>query len=151
VSVVYDESAFASGILYYRRSTDNGISFYPPISLGSGVTSYSGMVTSYYDHTVHVIYLITGGLWYRRSTDYGQTFGPPYEITSSGATEAKIVVVENRVYIFWRYYAGNQETWVVFRKSSSGGQSFGANQLLYRQRSQIGYYLSVAASKPFAI
>jgi hypothetical protein len=55
-------------LLYYKRSTDGGVSFHSPLPLDDRVVSFSGVVASYYDHTVHVAYHKHGeGKLYRRS------------------------------------------------------------------------------------
>jgi hypothetical protein len=128
VSVVWDDPS--SDVIYYRRSTDGGVSFDTPLQLSTaGVTASTPRVRSYYDHTVHVVFSEIGqpGPVYRRSTDYGATFGPPQLIGNFESFAA----IENNVYVVGRKGIGSELKFLDFRKSIDGGQTFGPEMTLH--------------------
>jgi hypothetical protein len=75
-------------VLYYKRSTDNGVTWSPPTSLGSG-SYYAGNVSiAASGANVHVAYMNDVLHWdhldmyYRRSTDNGATWSAPLQLAS---------------------------------------------------------------------
>jgi hypothetical protein len=129
VYVIWADTTDGSFDIFYRRSTDGGISFGPTQNLSNnGGTSFLPSV-AVHNSNVYVVWLdSTPGnfdIFYRRSTDGGTTFGATENLSNSpGNTDLPSIAVSgNNVYVVWSdENAGNFD--VFYRRSTDGGTIF---------------------------
>lgn len=113
--------------IYLRRSTDNGKSFEPLITLSnnSAYSQLPRMVTS--DETVYLVWtddsLGNSQTFFSKSDD-GLQFSHPVNISNSidNAKLTNIVADSNNLYVVW--YEENDLSNVFFRKSNDKGNNF---------------------------
>jgi hypothetical protein len=123
--------------IYYKRSTDGGLSWSPDIRLTNN-PSYSGLpcvVASGSD--VHVVWEDNrdgnGDVYYKRSTDGGLTWGTDKRLTNDPADswDPCIALNDSVVYIVWmdnRDDSNNYE--IYYKRSTDGGMTWGADTRL---------------------
>jgi hypothetical protein len=107
VHVMFHDNRTGSWQIYYKRSTDGGITW------GNDTRLSNTSANSYYPSvsvsgsTVHVVWLDTrdgnNEIYYKRSTDGGSTWGVDTRLTNDPATSsgASIAVFGSNVHVVW--------------------------------------------------
>jgi len=126
--VWYDTRNGGNGEVYFRRSTDAGVTWEPEARLTNEPNSSCYASVSAADSFVHVVWSDTRtyfDIWYKRSTDYGATWSDDIQLTTDpGASDFPASWTEGPdVYVvFDDNRAGNNE--IFFKHSSDNGLSW---------------------------
>ncbi len=91
IHIVYDDdtqNVTGSDILY-RRSTDRGLTWSPPLKVSTnGAVATNGVLTLDASGNLYVAFTSQNGstdeIWFTRSTDHGLTFQPPVRVSTAG-------------------------------------------------------------------
>jgi hypothetical protein len=135
VYVVWEDASTGNGDIYFRKSTDSGISF--------GTTENLSNNTSFSD-SFHIavsgsdVYLVwsdnstgNGDIYFRKSMDNGTTFGNIENLSNDNGKSygAHIVLSGNNVYVVWNDNStGNGD--IYFKRSADNGTTFSSTQNL---------------------
>ncbi len=135
VHVVWQEYRDGNWEIYYKRSTDGGISW----GADRGLTNNNA--TSWYPSVavsgqiVHVVWqdYRDGNfeIYYKRSTNGGVSWGADTRLTFNAAASwlSTVAVSDQAVHVVWHDYRdGNYE--IYYKRSTDAGISWGANTLL---------------------
>jgi hypothetical protein len=151
VHVVWSDNRDGNYEIYYKRSTDGGLSWGTDTRLTNApAESYSSSV-SVSDLVVHVVWQdnrngTPGEIYYKRSTDGGVSWGTDTRLTNEtvGSWYPSATVSGSAVYVVWQQESlGHWE--IYFNRSSNGGESWGTNTQLTND-STVSWYPSVSAS-----
>ena len=93
IHIVYDDdtqNVTGSDILY-RRSTDRGLTWSPPLKVSTnGAVATNGVLALDASGNPYIAFTSqngsTGEIWFARSTDHGLTFQPPVRVSTAGRT-----------------------------------------------------------------
>lgn len=110
----------------FRRSTDRGATFEPPISLGGTGSSFVGPRVVVAGDRVYVVWS-TGDILLRVSDDGGVTFGPVLNLSNSPLPDSlspHIAAVGSRVWVAYQEFTPLGTT-LLLTVSADGGNSFG--------------------------
>lgn len=114
--------------IFFRASTDGGISFGPTLQLSentSGVVETPNVAVS--GSNVYVVWIEIADVLFRGSNDNGVTFGPTINLSNTPqySFPPRIAVSGSNVYVVWYDTidptSGSE---VLFRRSTNGGASF---------------------------
>jgi hypothetical protein len=146
IHLVYDDDTLnvTGNDVFYRRSTDRGLTWSTPLkvstssaSAGSGVLALDSAGNPYAAYTSQNG--ATGEIWVTRSTDRGATFQPPIRVSVAGrnADLAAIAVDANRnvVVAFFDQDPTSGLLAVNAVRSADGGATFGTMQPLLNENS----------------
>ncbi len=130
VHVVYVEAPDGERQLYYRRSTNSGQNFEPPVQLTSASSNkFNGSIYTNRGDMVYVVWQDKrDGNWeiyYIRSTDGGTNWGPEIRLTADPDTsiEPNITAdLNSGVYLVWT--DNRPEKGVYFKYSSDAGNTW---------------------------
>ena len=139
IHLVYDDDTqnVTGDDVFYRRSTDRGLTWSTPLKVSTNVASAtSGVLALDSAGNPYVAYTSqngsTGEIWVTRSTDRGATFQPPARVSVAGrnADLSGIAVDPNRnvVVAFIDQDPSNGLLVMNARRSTDGGATFGAVQ-----------------------
>ncbi len=146
IHVVYDDDTqnVLGDDVYYRRSTDRGLTWSAPLKVSANAASAAGGVLAL--DSVGNPYVAftrqsgsTGEIWVTRSTDRGATFQAPVKVSATGrnADLAAIAVDANRnvvvAYVDRDPSGGSLAMNAV--RSTDAGATFGAIQVLANENS----------------
>jgi hypothetical protein len=133
VYVVWDDFGSNDGSdLFFRRSTDAGITFEPTVQLTDTEDNSRDQQIAVHGNTVYVTWNECPWrcqVWLRRSTDAGVTFGAPVQVSQGleDAFEPRLVVRDTRVFVAWTgQTADRYEAEIYLSLSVDGGATFGA-------------------------
>jgi hypothetical protein len=133
-AIWYDERDFNKEI-YYKRSTDDGVTWGADTRLTNNSFSSSAPAVSASGQVVHIAWVDdrdgNDEIYYKRSTDDGVTWGPDTRLTdSTGTSENPCVSASGQnVHIVWQDNRdGNFE--IYYKQSTDGGVSWGADTRL---------------------
>ena len=140
-----------TGEIYYKHSTDGGISWGADTRLTNdpAFSSYPSVAIS--GSVVHVIWLdtrdVTGGIYYKRSADDGITWGAdtrliPNNLGVSGAPS--VAVSGSAVHLVW-VDSRDANSEIYYKNSTDGGISWGTDTRLTNDPGR-SVYPSVAVS-----
>jgi hypothetical protein len=155
VHVVWYDDRDGNLEIYYKRSTDTGVSWGTDLRLTNN-TAYSYRpsvaVSGSFVHVVWYDYrdgIYNGEIYYKRSTDGGVSWGADTRLTNNTA-ESKypsIVVSGSFVHVVW-YDSRDGNTDIYYKHSTDAGVSWGADTRL-TNNSASSYFPSVAVSGSF--
>ncbi|HEX7614249.1 MAG TPA: PKD domain-containing protein [Thermoanaerobaculia bacterium] len=143
IHLVYDDDTLnvTGDDVFYRRSTDRGLSWSTPLKVSTNAalnssSAASGVLALDSAGNPYVAYTSqngsTGEIWVTRSTDRGATFQPPVRVSAAGrnADLAAIAVGANGnvVVAFLDQDPSNSLLVVNAVRSTDGGATFGAIQ-----------------------
>jgi len=156
VYIVWVDFRDITGKIYYKRSSDGGMSWSADTRLSNdssiAVASSPSMAIS--GSTIHVVWEDSrqnSEIYYKRSSDGGLTWGEDTRLSndSSSSVMPSISVSGSIVHVVW--YGGSEE--VYYKRSSDGGLTWGVDsRLVYNvpyQRAQTS--ISVSGSVVIAI
>ena len=121
--------------IYYKRSTDGGISWGADTQLtsNSAISQYPSV--SVFGSVVHVVWRDDRDgnyeIYYKRSTDGGLSWGADTRLTNNSAASGlpSVSVSGSVVHIVW--YDNRDENWEIYYiRSTDGGTSWGADTRL---------------------
>jgi len=139
VYVVWTGLGPTSADIFFRASTDNGVTFGPIINLSNNTGGSSQPRIAAYGNDVYVVWSDSTNsnnleILLRRSTDNGATFGPIIDLSNTPVPQSgdssgdpQIVVSDKNVYVVWREqtFGGMGYGDILFRASADGGDTFG--------------------------
>jgi hypothetical protein len=154
VHVVWQDNRNINWEIYYKRSTDGGISWGTDTRLTNNIyeSRFSSVAVS--GLVVHVVWQdFRDGSWeiyYKRSTDGGESWPPAdtrLTYNPAWSWSPSVAVTGSVVHVVWQdNRAGNWE--IYHKRSTNGGVNWGADTRL-TNNSAISSYASVAISGPF--
>src|SRR4030095_6058435 len=136
VHIVWEDNRDADSEIYYKRSTDGGISWGADMRLinNSAISQYQSLSVS--GVNVHVVWHDTrngsnGEIYYIHSTDGGISWGQDTRLTNNPAPSgiASITVSGQVVHVVW-YDLRDGNTEIYYKRSTDGGISWGADTRL---------------------
>ena len=135
VHIVWPDERDGVGEIYYKRSTDNGLSWEPDTRL-TDVLAYSGNSSlAVFGSSVHAVWEdyrdLNQEIYYKHSTDSGQTWGTDMRLTNNSALSwtPSIAAINSIVHLVWRDERdGNNE--IYYKKSIDGGTNWGVDTRL---------------------
>ncbi|HLG34364.1 MAG TPA: exo-alpha-sialidase [Bacteroidia bacterium] len=150
VHVVWEDTRDGNREIYYKRSTDGGISWGADTRLtnSSAWSDFPSVAVS--GSVVHVVWQDDRDgnfeIYYKRSTDGGSSWSADTRLTnnSAGSFELSVAVSGSVVHVVWDDDRdGNWE--IYYKRSTDGGTSWGADVRL-TNNSANSWYPSVAVS-----
>ncbi len=143
VHVVWSDGRDANFEIYYKRSTDSGITWGADTRLTntSGVSEWPSIAVS--GLNVHVVWhdrITSGGTYYKRSTDGGVSWGPDLLLRSNTVTLGSISLAlsGSSVHVVWHENIGaNYE--IYYKRSTDGGTNWGTDTRLTVDSATSGY------------
>jgi hypothetical protein len=145
--------------LFYRRSTDGGVTWSTPLALTSAAsriadTDVARRTTSHV--AVAWTGLSTGNIYTRTSTDGGKTFGPTrFAAKSANSEPGRTVIYRGDVKlalgtgVMYLAYSSARDT-VSMRRSTTGGSTWSAATVMTRNGSEDGSLVASGSSAAFA-
>ena len=132
VHIVWWENREGNNEIYYKRSTDGGVSWGADTRLtNNSASSYTPSV-SVSDSAVHVVWNDdrdgNGEIYYKRSTDAGVSWGVDTRLTNNSADSRNpsVAISSTTVHIVWPDQRdGNDE--IYYKHSTDGGIAWGSD------------------------
>jgi hypothetical protein len=153
-----ENTAGTQGHVYFRRSTDNGITWGPQVKISSTTTNDSFYATPQIAASgafVHITWYDDGpgDAMYRRSTNSGASFKPIVNLSNSGnvdtfLSKVALAVSGAKVYVAWDDFYDSKD--VLLRSSTNNGMSFGGEVNLSGGAGVNSAALDLAATGNFA-
>lgn len=131
VYVVWRNDTATADDIFFKRSTDNGVSFSDEINLSTttGIAADAPQIATS-GNNVYVVFKDGPDIFFTNSTDNGATFDPdgPFNLSSgaspSPAFTPQIVASGKNVYIVWRDGNTAAADDIFFRVSTDNGNTF---------------------------
>jgi hypothetical protein len=138
VHVVWFDTRDGNREIYYKRSTDGGLTFGADVRLtaNAAVSHFPGIATS--QSGVHVVWEEyrdgNAEIYVKRSIDGGATFGPDVRLTSNAASSfsPSVAASGSAVHVIW-YDTRDGNSEIYTKRSEDGGASFGPDTRLTNQ------------------
>lgn len=134
VLAVWDDQRAGNYEIYYKRSTDAGVTWGEDVRLTNSAYSYDPCITMK-GSVVHIVWqeLCDGyyEIYYKRSTDGGITWDADTRLTSntSDSWNPSIAVTGSAVHVVWEdERQGNSE--IYYKGSNDGGTTWGTDNRL---------------------
>lgn len=151
VHVVWYDNRDGNQEVYYKRSTDRGMSWSADVRLTSNTAPSLNASIAVSGSTLHVVWEDGRDgnyeIYYKRSTDGGISWGSDIRLTSDAAAsfQASVSATGATVHVVWRETrdAGNYD--LYHKRSTDGGASWGSDARLTSDPS-VSYLPSVSAS-----
>ena len=131
IYVVWDDFTPGSTDIFYRKSTDDGVSFGSTVNLSNSIGGSFTPAIAVSGNNVHVAWFdstfANTDVLYRKSTDRGATFGSTVNLSNdAGSSESPSIDISgSTVYVVWLDNTpGNFE--ILLRKSVNAGAAFGS-------------------------
>ena len=116
--------------VFYKRSTDNGLTWGPDIQLTSVISSATDPAIVAVGLTLHLVWadIRTGNIkiYYMRSTDNGTTWGPNIQLSSGILTESSypsIAVSGQIIHVAWQDRRSGNYT-IYYASSTTAGTTW---------------------------
>lgn len=132
VYVVWDDDNPGSDEIFFRKSTDSGVSFDPPVNISNSPDeSDDPNITAASDNYVYVVWEdddpidpLVRDIFFRKSTNAGVNFDPTINLSNNNqfSSNSDVAASGLDVYIVWKDFVGNQE--IFFVKSTDNGETF---------------------------
>jgi hypothetical protein len=136
VYIIWSDYSHGPASLFFTRSTNYGLSFSPPINLGTVYAAVGETLLVASQNYVYVFWIGSadaehaGTIIFRSSKDNGATFGDTFNISNNGIASAPQVVADNNnLYVTWynttiRSDGSISDNEILFTKSSDYGENF---------------------------
>jgi hypothetical protein len=148
-----DERDGSNGEIYYKRSTDAGISWGADTRMTNNAAYSVNPSVAVYGSVVHVVWHDTRDgneeIYYKRSSDAGVSWGADTRLTNSTSDSysASVAVSGSLVHVSWTdFHDGNGE--IYYKRSTDAGVTWGADTRLTNNPAY-SIYPSVAVSSSF--
>jgi hypothetical protein len=134
VHLVWYDMRMGFLMIYYKRSTDWGVTWSQDTCLSSGtVSSYYPSLSSS-DSTVHVVWEDwrdangNSEIYYKRSTDWGVTWSPDTRLTQDSVRSEmpSIAISGSDVHVAWFDELGSN-TEIYYKRSTDGGTTWSSD------------------------
>ncbi|MBK8550021.1 MAG: hypothetical protein IPL53_02760 [Ignavibacteria bacterium] len=128
VHVAWDDTRDGNAEIYYKRSTDGGVSWGADTRLTNNSASSTSACVAVLDSVVHVTWQDRRDEWeiyYKRSSDGGVSWGPDIRLTSNPASSwyPNVAVSGSVVHLVWQdRMNGNDE--IHYKRSADKGVSW---------------------------
>lgn len=130
VHVLWEDQKDGNGEIYYKRSTDEGVTWGPEVRLTNNPFDSWDPCVSLNNSEVHVVWMDKrdGGayeIYYKRSTDGGLTWGSDTRLTNATGDSKypNIIVSDSIVHVVWQDKRDvNQE--IYYKESTDGGSTW---------------------------
>jgi hypothetical protein len=151
VHVVWSDNRDGNYEIYYKRSTDGGVSWGTDTRLTNAPAESFSSSVSVSDSVVHVVWQdnrdgAPGEIYYKNSTDGGVSWGTDARLTNEieGSWYPSVTVSGAVVHIVWQNVLfGHWE--IYYKHSTDGGLSWGADAHLSND-TLVSWYPSVSVS-----
>jgi hypothetical protein len=150
VHVVWRDYRDGNEEIYYKRSTDGGVSWGTDTRLTNNTASSWSPSVAVSGSIVHVVWMDNrdgnAEIYYKRSTDGGVSWGTDTRLTNNTAIslDPSVAVSGSIVHVVWRDLRdGNEE--IYYKRSIDGGVSWGTDTRL-TNNTAASWYPSVAVS-----
>ncbi len=158
VHVVWQDDRDGNYEIYYKRSTDGGLSWWTDTRLTNYSAASNAPTIAVSNDNVHVVWVDERDgnpeIYYKRSTDGGISWGADTRLTNNSflSTYASVAVygssAEGGVYVIWQ--DERDLNWeIYYKRSTNGGTSWGADTRLTNNAGS-SLYPSIALSGSFA-
>ncbi|MGC2429345.1 MAG: sialidase family protein [Nitrososphaeraceae archaeon] len=136
VYIIWSDYSHGPASLYFTKSNNYGLSFSPPINLGTVYAAVGETRLAASQNYVYVIWIGSadgehaGAILFRSSNDNGATFGDTFNISNGGIASAPQIVADNsNIYVTWynttiRSDGSVSDNEILFTKSSDYGAKF---------------------------
>ena len=136
VYIIWSDYSHGPASLIFTRSTNYGLSFSPPINLGTVYAAVGETRLAASQNYVYIFWIGSadaehaGAILFRSSNDNGATFGDTFNISNGGIASAPQVVADNNnLYVTWynttiRSDGSVSDNEILFTKSSDYGGNF---------------------------
>jgi hypothetical protein len=135
VYVAWEDGSTGNGDIYFKKSTDSGISFGTMENLSNNTSISDSFDMAISGSDVYVVWSDNstgnGDIYLRKSIDNGTTFGIKENLSNDNGRSygAQIVISGNNIYAVWNDGStGNGD--VYFKRSVDNGTTFGSIQNL---------------------
>jgi phage terminase large subunit-like protein len=145
VHIVWFDNRDGNDEIYYKRSTDGGVSWGADARLtNNSATSYSTSV-SVSGQVVHVVWFDerdgNSEIYYKRSTDAGASWGADTRLTNNSANSfsPSVSVSGQVVHVVWSDNREGNNNEIYYKRSTDGGVSWGADTRLTNNSANSSY------------
>ncbi|MEO8665918.1 MAG: exo-alpha-sialidase [Ignavibacteria bacterium] len=131
VHVVWDEDRDGNDEIYYKRSTDGGISWGADTRLTNAFSTSESPSIAVSGSVVHVVWYdlrdLNYEIYYKRSTDGGISWGADTRLTNNSASSwyTSVSVSGSAVHVVWHDNRDGNE--IYYKRSTDEGVSWGAD------------------------
>lgn len=141
VHVVWRDSRTGNQEIFYKNSSDGGITWGADMQLTNNIAASSAASVAVSGQVVHVIWQDSRDgnteIYYKGSADAGTTWGSDTRLTNDigSSSSASVSVSANAVHIFWNDNRdGNLE--IYYKRSTDGGLNWGTDTRLTNDPAQ---------------
>jgi hypothetical protein len=146
VHVIWIDNQYGKLQMYYRHSTDAGLTWSTDVQLTDNTSVPDGPCIDVFGSTIHIVWQEQRDgkheIYYKRSADAGLTWGPDTRLsdTSAIAISPFIAVSGTNVHVVWSDSRdGTYNYEVYYKHSADGGLSWGADTRLTNDLAYSGY------------
>jgi hypothetical protein len=150
VHIVWEEYRDGSSEIYYKRSTNAGISWGADTRLTNYIDASEFPTIAVSDSVVHIAWRdyrnLNWEIYYKRSTDGGVSWGADIRLTNNTAQSVypSVAVSGSTVHVVW-YDSPAENDEIYYKRSTDAGISWGTDIRL-TNNADISLYPSVAVS-----
>jgi len=148
---VWQDTRDGNGEIFYKRSTNEGVTWETDMQLTNMPTSKALPTISASGSGVHIVWYENRSgdyeIYYKRSTDSGNTWEPDVRLTnSSGVSSDPIVKAEgSAVNVIWRDTRdGSHE--LFYKRSTDGGNTWSQDTMLTDHTAGLAASISISVS-----
>jgi hypothetical protein len=124
VHIVWWDNRSGGTAIYYIRSTNSGLQWFPDTCLSQASTdSWASVAAS--GTTVHVVWDVRPGVvYYKRSSDRGASWSPTIQLSSRTAMAPCVASLDSLVHVTWEGPSIGGYYQIFYKRSTDGGMSW---------------------------